>query len=261
MSFFKSLNPKIDNWRGKNVWIIGASSGIGLETAKLLAARGAYVCLSARRAEPLLAAAAESRLMCAEPLDITDLDSIQQVAKRLVQRWGALDLILIAAGSYVEMRATSFDVTAAESLFKVNVLGVFKAVSVVLPHLLEQKSGGIGIISSVAGYRGLPRALIYGPSKAALNNFAESLYMDCRAAHVSVYLICPGFVKTQLTAENSFYMPALITPEQAAGYLVEGLEKGDFEIHFPKRFTRCLKFLKLFSYRWYFSLVALITGV
>ena len=106
-----------------------------------------------------------------------------------------------------------------------------------LPALLAQGHGAIGIVSSVAGYRGLPKALVYGASKAALINFAETLYLDLRPRGLGVYLINPGFVKTPLTDKNEFRMPALITAEEAAAEILAGLRAGRFEIHFPRRFT------------------------
>ena len=133
--------------------------------------------------------------------------------------------------------------------------------SVVVPGLLEQGAGAIGIVASVAGYRGLPKALIYGASKAAVINFTESLYLDLEPKGIGVYLISPGFVKTPLTDSNEFKMPALISAEEAAGAILKGLRQGRFEIHFPKRFTLLLKFLQLLPYRWYFALVHKSTGL
>jgi short-subunit dehydrogenase len=130
-----------------------------------------------------------------------------------------------------------------------------------VPTLLGQGNGAIGIVSSVAGYRGLPKALIYGASKAALINFAETLYLDLHPRGLGVYLINPGFVRTPLTARNDFRMPHLIDADQAAREIVAGIEHGDFEIHFPKAFTRQLKLLRLLPYRLYFAAVRRATGL
>jgi len=127
--------------------------------------------------------------------------------------------------------------------------------------LLAQNSGGIGIVASVAGYSGLPQALIYGPTKAALINLCESLYLDLRPRGINVYLINPGFVATPLTAGNDFAMPALISAAEAANHLIHGIERGEFHIHFPKRFTNCLRLLRLLPYRWYFWLIHKVTGL
>jgi len=131
----------------------------------------------------------------------------------------------------------------------------------VLPALLAQGKGAIGLVSSVAGFRGLPKALVYGASKAGLINFAETLYMDLRPRGLGVYLINPGFVKTPLTDRNEFRMPALITAEEAADEILAGLRAGMFEIHFPRRFTGVLKLLRLLPYRAYFALIHRMTGL
>ena len=118
----------------------------------------------------------------------------------------------------------------------------------------------LGLVSSVAGYRGLPKSLAYGPTKAALINLAEALYLDLSPQGLGVSVVTPGFVETPLTAQNKFKMPALITPEQAARAMLAGWARGDFELHFPKRFTRWLKFMRLLPYRLYFPLVRKVTG-
>ena len=120
--------------------------------------------------------------------------------------------------------------------------------------------GGIAFVASVAGYRGLPKALAYGPGKAALIHFAEVLHLDLAPKGIGVWVINPGFVSTQLTAKNDFTMPALLTPEQAAIATVDGFKSANFEIHFPKRFTRLMKLFALLPYRWYFPLIRRFTG-
>ena len=120
--------------------------------------------------------------------------------------------------------------------------------------------GGIALVASVAGYRGLPKALCYGPGKAALIHFAECLHLDLAPRGIGVWVINPGFVQTRLTAQNDFAMPALLTPEQAACAAVDGFKTGGFEIHFPKRFTRAMKLLAWLPDRWYFALVRRYTG-
>ena len=127
--------------------------------------------------------------------------------------------------------------------------------------LLAQGRGGIGIVSSVAGLSGLPQALIYGPTKAALINLCESLYLDLHARGIGVTLINPGFVATPLTAKNEFSMPALISAETAAREILRGIGRGEFHIHFPKRFTNWLRLLRLLPYRWYFYLIHKVTGL
>jgi len=126
---------------------------------------------------------------------------------------------------------------------------------------LKQGGGGIALVSSVAGYRGLPESLVYGATKAALINLCETLYLDLAPSGIAVYLINPGFVKTPLTDKNTFAMPALISAADAATEIIQGIEQGQFEIHFPKRFTLWLKWLRLLPYRWYFPLIRKMTGL
>lgn len=256
------LNPPIASWHERRVWVVGASTGIGRAIAEALLSRGARVALSARRPEPLeeLQRAHPERAL-ALPLDVTDAGQVRLAAESLAKRWGGCDLVLCVAGNYLPMRAWELDLGVARRLVDVNVMGVFHVVHAVLPMLLGQGSGGIGIVSSVAGFRGLPRSLVYGPTKAALINLAETLYLDLRGRGLSVHVINPGFVKTPLTDRNDFQMPALISAELAAAHTLRGIERGEFEIHYPKRFTLLLKLLRVLPYRWYFPMIHRITGL
>lgn len=255
------MNPRIGDWRGKRVWVIGASTGIGAATGRLLADIGACVAFSARSADKLGVLAAGAPGALALPLDVLDAASVAAACAQIEQAWGGIDLVLVVAGGYNEMRADSFDLDAANAMLDLNVRGVFNCLAPVLPLLLKQGAGGIGIVSSVAGYSGLPKALAYGPTKAALINLAESLYLDLHARGIAVYLINPGFVATPLTAKNEFKMPGLMTAEAAAGALVEGIERGRFHIHFPGRFTNWLRLARLLPYRAYFALIRKVTGL
>jgi short-subunit dehydrogenase len=142
-----------------------------------------------------------------------------------------------------------------------NLGAVFSGLAALLPTLLAQKAGGLAIVSSVAGYSGLPQALVYGPTKAALINLAESLYLDLRPQGISVYLVNPGYVDTPATAGNGYKMPALISAREAAEATLAGLEAGRFEIHYPRRFTGWLKFARILPYRLYFPLIHKVTGL
>jgi short-subunit dehydrogenase len=255
------MNPRIEQWTGQRVWVIGASTGIGAETARLLLERGAQVALSARNKTALDSVAQEHPNALPLALDITDHSSIIRARDQILSEWRGIDRILIVAGGYNEMRADSFDLAAANKLVDLNVRGVLNCLDAVLPMLIEQGRGGIGIVSSVAGYSGLPKALIYGPTKAALINLAESLYLDLRPRGIVVYLINPGFVATPLTAGNDFPMPALVTASFAAQQIVAGMESGQFHIHFPKRFTNWLRLARLLPYRMYFWIVHRVTGL
>jgi short-subunit dehydrogenase len=138
---------------------------------------------------------------------------------------------------------------------------VLNLLAAVKDRLLAQGSGHFSIVASVAGYGGLPNSLAYGASKAGAINLAQSLWLELRAAGIGVSVINPGFVATPLTAGNNFPMPFLISTEQAVQQILRGLARGEFEIHFPKAFSRLLKLINLLPHRWYFALVRRITGV
>jgi NADP-dependent 3-hydroxy acid dehydrogenase YdfG len=257
-----SLNRGIRDWRGLRVWIVGASSGIGEGLAKALLARGARVALSARRAAELeTLAAVHGTQALAIPLDVTDGTAVAPALQRVVSAWGGVDLVVLCSGTHQPVRAWDLDAGEARRMVDVNINGVFNCLQPVVQQLLQQRSGSIAVVSSVAGYSGLPTALVYGATKAALINMAETLYLDLAPRGISVYVINPGFVKTPLTDRNTFAMPALISVDDAAKAIIAGFKHGDFEIHFPKRFTLWLKLLRLLPYRWYFALVHKGTGL
>jgi NAD(P)-dependent dehydrogenase (short-subunit alcohol dehydrogenase family) len=270
------LNPRIDSWAGRTVWLVGASSGIGRATASRLHGLGARVIVSARNQAALDAFVAQHPRSDALALDATDRTAMVDAANHIVRVHGRIDLAMFCAGTYAAMRATEFDFDTAQHHVQVNYVGALVMLDAVLPHLLKQAQSGttaasprtprpgvghISLVSSVAGYRGLPRSLAYGPTKAALINLAETLYLDLRPQGLGVSIINPGFVQTPLTAQNQFHMPALISPEDAALAIVRGWQAGEFEIHFPKRFTLWLKALRHLGYGAYFAAVRRSTGL
>jgi len=258
---FGPLNPPFANYRDRRVWVIGASYGIGAAIARELIARGARVALSARKRELLDEIAATSAKALVAPLDVTDHASLQKAAAQIGQHWGGADLVMIVAGTHSEMRAQDFDLARARKLLEVNLHGVLNCVDVALPLIRHAGPGaGLAIVSSVAGYIGLPRSLIYGASKAALINFTESLYGDLRPEGYGVYLVNPGFVDTPLTQKNDFKMPALLPAEEAARITLDEIAAGRFESHYPKRFTFGLKLLRILPHRLQLWAVRKITG-
>jgi short-subunit dehydrogenase len=257
------LNEPIRDWAGKRVWVIGASQGIGEAIARELLTRKARVALSARNRQALdaLAARADPGDALVMPLDVTRPEELSAAFEALYAQWGAVDLVLIVAGTHRPVRAWEIDQQFTRMLVETNLMGVLNTLDAIMPRFLAQGQGGLAIVSSVAGYRGLPTALVYGATKAALINLAETLYLDLRPRGFSVYLINPGFVKTPLTDKNPFKMPALISAQEAASATLAGLERGRFEIHFPRRFTFLMKLMQLLPYRLYFALVRRITGL
>ena len=224
------LNQPIQNWQGRRVWLVGASSGIGLACAKALHVAGAKVIVSARE----VGALSEWAETCKKEglpvelmsLDVTDALQVKYVARQ-VATGGSLDFVLYCAGHYRAQRATEFDLKDMLRHQDVNYNGMLRVLDAVLPMFLQQGCGHISLVSSVAGWRGLPN----------------------------------GFVATPLTAQNNFQMPALISPEEAAKAMLAGWSEGLFDIHFPKRFTAWLKLLRLLPYRVYFALVRRFTGL
>lgn len=253
-----SLNPPVRDWRGRRVWLVGASTGIGRALATQLHALGAQVILSARNREALESFVQEHPGSVSLPLNVTDRVAVQEAAKVLLAM-GPLDVVCYCAGYFHPMRATTLDLDDMLRHHEVNTVGALHVLDAVVPSMIQRRAGHFSLISSVAGFRGLPLSLAYGPTKAALINLAEALYLDLHTHGVGVSLINPGFVDTPLTAQNDFTMPALITPDEAAKAIVQGWTRGEFEIHFPKRFTRVMKLLRLLPYRLYFAAVRRLT--
>lgn len=252
---FDSLNHRITDWAGRRVWIIGASSGIGAALARDLLGRGARVALSARGRPGLALAARAHASATVLPFDATDPRAWATAHAQLQAAWDGLDLIVFCAAAYQPQSACETQAPQVRRTLEANIGNVYYGLETVLPLLQVQGHGGVAILASVAGYVGLPGAAVYGPTKAALINLAELLYSELHPLGLDVYLVNPGFVKTRLTARNRFAMPALQTPEQAAGAIVHGLARGRFEIHFPRRFTTWMQLLRHLPYRWRFALI------
>jgi short-subunit dehydrogenase len=249
------FNPTFTNWHGKSVWLVGASSGIGEATAAALHAAGARVFVSARNAAALAQFVEAHPGAVAVPLDASDPVAVKAAAQT-VQQAGPVDLLMYCAGYYKPVRADHYDLSEMLKHQQVNYLGLLYVLDVMLPHFLQRQAGHISIVSSVAGYRGLPKSLAYGPTKAALINLAEALYIDLKASGIGVSVINPGFVKTPATANNDFPMPGLMTTAQAATEILAGWRQGAFEIDFPKRFTLWMKTLRILPYAVYFAITS-----
>jgi NAD(P)-dependent dehydrogenase (short-subunit alcohol dehydrogenase family) len=255
------LNPPLTDWQGRAAWIVGASSGIGRAVAEALHARGARVVVSARDAGALAAFVGDHPGSLALPLDVTDAAAVAGAAQA-VQGFagGTPALVVYCAGHYRAQRATEFDLAEMQRHLAVNYQGALHLLQAVLPMLLEAGQGHLSLVGSVAGYRGLPMSLAYGPTKAALNNLAENLHLDLRPRGLGVSIVNPGFVDTPLTAQNGFHMPALITPEEAARHMLAGWARGRFEMNFPRRFTAWMRLLRCLPDAWYFAAVRRMTG-
>ncbi len=239
----------------KKIWITGASSGIGKAVAEKFAAEGWKVAVSARRKE-LLQDMAKDQNISSFPLDVTDRSQINSVFQNILKEFGNIDICLFSSGTYEPKDEQNIDPDKIKNVINVNFLGVIDCVKAVEEYFKNKKTGHISIVSSIAGYRGLPNSSGYGPSKAALTNFCESIYFDFKKFGVRVSVISPGFIKTPLTDKNEFPMPFLKTVDYAANQIFNGLVKSNaFEIHFPKGLTLTLKFLRILPYKLYLFLV------
>jgi len=231
----------------KCAWVTGAGKGIGRATALRLAADGWRIAASARTRDDLLSlqAAAPAGAIEIFPLDITDRDATVKTVQQIERGVGAIELALLNAGTHRPVHAADFAVDDFRYLVETNIMGTVHGLAAVLPIFLARKAGQIGIVASVAGYRGLPGAAAYGCTKAGLINMAEALKPELNEAGVMLSLINPGFVETPLTDKNDFAMPDLITADEAAGYIVRGLEQKRFEVAFPWRFKMIMKLLRI----------------
>jgi NADP-dependent 3-hydroxy acid dehydrogenase YdfG len=244
-------------------WVTGASSGIGRQVALDLARAGWTVVVTARRGDELakLAAEAPAGRIIPAPADVTDAQAIAAAVHTAQTEAGRpIALALLNAGTYMTDSAERFDLAAFSAQVNVNLIGTANALAAVMPAMIARASGQIAIVSSVAGYRGLPRAIAYSATKAALIAMSESLKFDLDRAGVMLNLVNPGFVKTPLTDRNDFPMPFLMSVEDASRRVVQGLARGGFEVCFPRRFAYILKAMRLLPYALYFPLVGRGTG-
>ena len=250
------LNPRLTDWTGRRVWIVGATAGIGEALARQLAAQGAILLLSGRNATALEALVRElGAAHRALPLDVTDAQALDNAFAQIDTGEIPLpDIALYLAGDYTPLHATTGEAALpiARQMLTVNYSAAVEWSMRLIPRWLTSGPStsprGLALVASVAGYTGLPKALAYGPSKAALIRFAECLHIDLQPHNLGVWIINPGFVATRLTAQNDFNMPALISPNDAASEIIQGFRSGAFEIHFPKRFTRIMKLLAHLPY-------------
>ena len=240
----------------KNIWITGASSGIGRTTALKFANEGWKVAVSARRKELLEELSKENSNISSFPLDVTDRKSCIQVFEDILKKYSNIDLCILSTGTYDPKTEKEINLDEIQNVFNVNFFGTLNCIKAVEKNFKINKKGHIAIMSSVAGYRGLPNSSGYGPSKAALINLAESLYFDFKRYEVRVSLISPGFIKTPLTDKNKFKMPFIKSSQFAAEKIYNGLIKSNsFEITFPKELTILMKIFKILPNKIYLYLI------
>ena len=240
----------------KTIWITGASSGIGKALAIKFAKEGWKVAISARREKLLEEISKIQNDIFYFPLDVTDIDKCKLVFNEVKKKLGDIDICVFCTGTHDPKSEKKLNLEKVRKIMEVNFFGTVNSINAVYDYYKEKRSGQISIVSSVAGYRGLPAAGAYCASKSALSSFAESLYFDLKRNNVRVSLISPGFIKTPMTDQNDFPMPMIKSPEFAAEQMFKGLTKSKgFEIHFPKSFTSIMKVLKIMPNGLYFKII------
>ena len=238
-------------------WITGAGSGIGAATARRLAKEGWVVAATSRRTERI-------ENLCKEdpgfikpyPADVSNAKDIEKLVNKIEKDIGPISLVILNAGIGRHEALTEFSLNHFKQVIDINLMGVANCLAPILKRYLERNNGHIAITASIAGYRGLPRALSYCSSKAALNNLAESLAIETLETNIKVQVINPGYIKTPMTEGHTFPMPMLMDVDEAAEKLVQGLKSNRFEIIFPWPFCLAIKSLKLLPYGLYFKLIS-----
>ncbi len=245
----------------KTVWIIGASSGIGAALMRAYQAAGHRVFASARNEEKLASACLNLPQCHALPLDVCDEASIARACEYIAEHVGHIDTLVVNAGTCEYMDSDKLDVALVRRVFETNVFGAIQVIDGALP-LLRNAPRNTGeppqlvVIGSSVSYQALPRAHAYGGSKAAIRYFTECLKIDLQKEGIDVRVVSPGFVDTPLTEQNDFPMPFRISAEEAAQAILKGLNGRRFDVHFPKRFTRSLKFFAALPQALRFKLLA-----
>ena len=243
---------------GARVWLTGASSGIGEALVAPLVRRGARVAMTARRTDLLNAIAAQhaGASVLVVPADVTDRAAVAAAATQVESTWGGIDLAIFNAGGSVgppplETHDPQFVASEYTATMGLNYFSVVYGIDAVLPGMLERGSGRIAAVASLGGYRPSMVALPYTTSKAAVIHLIEGLRIQVASRGIAVTVVSPGFVRTPLTARNSFKMPFLVEVDDAAERIVRGLEGGKDEIVFPAPLAWAIKLLGLLPNRLY----------
>jgi len=240
----------------KVIWITGASSGIGRALALKFANEGWIVAASARRESLLQDLSKENQNIYSFPLDVTNIDQCNITFKNIIEKFENIEISVFGTGIHDPKSEKEFNLNKIRKIMEVNYFGTMNSINSVYNYYNDKKSGQISIVSSVAGYRGLPAAGAYCASKSALTSFTESLHFEMKRKNVRVSLISPGFIKTPMTDQNEFPMPMIKSPEFAAEQIYVGLiKKKGFEIHFPKVFTFMMKILRILPNNIYFTVL------
>lgn len=220
--------------RGKRYWLVGASEGLGRALAHEMSAAGVELIVSARNQERLEDLVQElPGPSKAVALDVSDRHAVEATADAI----GEIDGMVYLAGVYWPMKAQNWDNEQAEQMAEINYLGASRVVGAVLPKMVERGSGHIVLTGSLSGFRGLPGAIGYGASKAAVMYLAESMRADLGRGPIKVQVANPGFIRTRLTDKNDFKMPFIMEPESAAKLMFKFMQSDRFKVSFPRLFS------------------------
>ncbi|WP_419906311.1 SDR family NAD(P)-dependent oxidoreductase [Hoeflea sp.] len=242
-----------------NVWIVGASSGIGASLAGLILEKSDNVAISARSSEKLDEIQSSSEKLSAFPLDIADQAAVAETVEKIESRFSGIDLAVLCAGVWWPMSTDEIDTAKMRQAMDVNYFGVVNAVNALLPGMKARGGGRIVVVASVAGLRGLPRSVAYGPTKAALINLVETLAIELRDENIEVTIVNPGFVDTPMSRVNTFRMPGLISADTAAEKLLDGIVRHKPAIYFPFGFTAAIRLLNLLPTGLYYAVIRRLT--
>jgi short-subunit dehydrogenase len=228
------------------VLITGAGSGIGRQLAMTLAAEGAAIAAVDLQAGPLESLAAElaDKPSAWAVADVTDLAGLRRATADLEQRLGPTDLLIASAGIGRETSALDFHAEDIEDIVRVNLIGVANSIDAVLPGMLTRRRGHLAGISSLASYRGLPHMAGYCAAKAGLNALLESLRVELAPQGIAVTTVCPGWIRTPMTATVKMPMPNLMEVADAARRIVEALRRRRPFIAFPTAAARQVRLLR-----------------
>ena len=241
----------------KSVWITGASSGIGRELAIQLASQNVEIYASARRSDELQILSSINNNIHSINLDVSKIKDVRKKTKFFFEDGNFPDLVILNAGVSRLFTLDKIDEKYQDIIdsMDTNYFGVINCLSVILPRMIERKKGHIAIMSSVAGYRGLPNSVAYSPTKAALINLVEIMRSELSPLGINISIINPGFVDTDATKVNKFRMPSMVSVEFAARKIIRDLVKLKYEVAFPFMFTFFIKFLRILPNTLYFYII------
>lgn len=223
---------------GRRYWIVGASEGLGRALAIALDAAGASLVISARKVERLSELAASLSDAQVLPMDVADDRSVAAACRELPE----IDGMVYCVGLYDPMPAQDWDATKVLQMCEANFTGAVRVLGQIVPAFCQRGQGHLVLIGSLAGMRGLPGAIGYGASKAALMHLAENMRIDLAASGIRVQLVNPGYIRTRLSDKNDFAMPQIMSPEAAAARVLAAMQGRRFQTSFPAPFAWLFRF-------------------